>query len=125
MAKGIKDGCGPWLWSSKHLWRTRRLEHLEAGSGRERRGGSIHVTSCTHKGLTHPAKTPALKVGMGLLHPAPRRREPVMPGLNLCCCKVPVYTPRCPPPPVSPLSLLPWDPWQLRQPQPGHGLLWR
>lgn len=32
---------------------------------RGRRGGSIPVTPCTHKGLTHPAKTPALKVCRG------------------------------------------------------------
>lgn len=36
------------------------------GGSRGRRGCSIHVTSRTHKGLTHPAKTPALKVCRGL-----------------------------------------------------------
>lgn len=88
-------------------------------------GGSIHVSPSAHKGLTHPAKTPALKVGMGLLHPAPRCSKPTVPGLHLCCWKVPVYPPNCPPAPASTPFLLPWDPLQLRQPQPGHGLLWR
>ena len=85
MAKGVKDGCcSPWLWSSKHT-----LKQGPGGS-RGRRGSSICVTSCSHKGLTHPAQIPALKVSMGLLHTAPRCSKPVVSGLQLCYWKVPV-----------------------------------
>lgn len=101
-------GCGPASIYGGHGGLNTLKQGLRGSRGRRR--CSIHVTSCTHKGLTHPAKTPALKVGMGLLHPAPRCSKPAVLGLHLCCWKVPVHPagaqhlqhPPCPPCPGNP-----------------------
>lgn len=65
MAKGVKDGCGPWLWSSKHLGRVWRLEHFAAGSGSLL--GKEEVLHPCHlmysQGFDPPCQDPSLKSG--------------------------------------------------------------
>lgn len=89
MAEGVKDGRSPWLPPSKHLW---RLEHLEAAS-EGLQGVEVGFHSVPPRVLIRVGPIPAFKVGMGVLHPSPHCTKPAVPGLHLCCWKVPVYPP--------------------------------